>query len=103
MTLLESGLFSYTDYQNSPAEIVFFPETETSEGARRVPEVWKRGDYKLLSATELRDQLATYMRARELARPLIAERWRKRQEQQNREDRRIDLPGSGHPDLFGGA
>ncbi len=32
MTLLESGLFSYSDYRSSPAEVVLFPEVEISEG-----------------------------------------------------------------------
>jgi hypothetical protein len=73
MTLLEDAIFSLTDFQDSDAEIVFLPEIN---GAR-VPEVWRRGDYDLLSHSEMKTQMETFLSARELAYPIIAD-WLKR-------------------------
>src|SRR5690606_1321237 len=61
MTILEDAIFSLTDFAESDAEIVFLPENEAGQ---RVPEVWHRGDYDLLSETELRNQLEVFLSAR---------------------------------------
>lgn len=73
MTILEDAIFSLTDFQESDAEVVFLPEIE----GIRVPEVWHRGDYNLLSDSEMRDQLELFLSARAEAYPLIAEWLRK--------------------------
>lgn len=73
MTILEDAIFSLTDFEASDAEVVFLPEID---GVRR-PEVWHRGDYSLLSDTELRDQLELFLAARSEAYPLIADWLRK--------------------------
>lgn len=70
MTILEDAIFSLTDFESSDAEIVFLPENE--EGVR-VPEIWHRGDYTLLSQAELRNQMEVFLSAREAAYPLIAD------------------------------
>lgn len=70
MTILEDAIFSLTDFCDSDAEIVFLPANEDGE---RVPEVWHRGDYDLLSDDELRNQLEVFLSAREAAYPIIAD------------------------------
>ena len=53
MTIIDDAFLSLTDYQNSPAEILFFPKGFGDEKDKRVPELWTRGDYELLSRHEL--------------------------------------------------
>ena len=69
MTILEDAIFSLTDFQHSDAEIVFLPETN----GKRMPEVWNRGDYSLLSQVELTNQMELFLSAREMAYPIIEE------------------------------
>ncbi|MES2020560.1 MAG: hypothetical protein V4460_04605 [Pseudomonadota bacterium] len=69
MTILEDAIFSLTDFEHSDAEIVFLPEVN----GERKPEVWYRGDYELLSYTEVRNQLEVFLSARESAYPIIAD------------------------------
>lgn len=70
MTILEDAIFSLTDFSDANAEIVFLPENK--EGVR-VPEVWHRGDYELLSDIELRNQMEVFLSARDAAYPIIAD------------------------------
>ncbi|GAA0302150.1 hypothetical protein GCM10009087_09900 [Sphingomonas oligophenolica] len=86
-TVYESGLFSYGAYRHSPAEIVFFPEFETETGPQRFAEVWRRGDYGTLPASELRDLLEFYSLAQEQAIPIIQEKWAKIQEKAREKER----------------
>lgn len=72
MTMLEDAIFSLTDFRQSDAEIVFMPEIE----GVRTPEVWKRGDYELLSTAQMRNQMELFLSAREMAYPII-EDWLK--------------------------
>jgi hypothetical protein len=92
-TVYESGLFSYGAYRHSPGEIVFFPEFETEQGLRRFPEVWRRGEFGLLSSSEIKDLLEFYALAQEQAVPIIHEKWaqkeRKRQEKEKLEQPEI--------------
>ncbi|MBA3056269.1 MAG: hypothetical protein FP826_15410 [Sphingomonadales bacterium] len=69
MTILEDAIFSLTDFQNSDAEIVFLPEVN----GVRYSEVWCRGDYTLLSPSELKNQMEVFLSAREMAYPIIAD------------------------------
>ena len=68
MTIIEDAFLSLTDFQSSPAEVLFFPKVETLNGKQRITEVWKRGDYDLLSDAQLADRVDLFMKARELAR-----------------------------------
>lgn len=97
MTILEDAIFSLTDFAESDAEIVFLPENEVGQ---RLPEIWHRGDYDLLSETELRNQMEVFLSAREDAYPIIA-KWlatkkgTKPVEQPRKDDPdqpRLDLP-----------
>lgn len=106
-TVYESGLFSYGAYRHSPGEIVFFPEGETLEGVERSAEVWQRGDWDLVPASELRDLLEFYASAQEMAEPIIREKWAKKLER-DREKQRVERdagladpqPIYGQKDLF---
>lgn len=69
MTILEDAIFSLTDFQESDGEIVFLPECD----GHRSPEVWHRGDYELLSETEIGNQIELFLTARNDARPIIAD------------------------------
>lgn len=85
-TVYESGLFSYGAYRQAPCEIVFFPEFDTVEGIQRLPEVWRRGQYGLMPAAELRDLLEFYSQAQEMALPIIREKWAKKQEKARQDE-----------------
>jgi hypothetical protein len=71
MTVYEDAFLSLTDYQNSPAEVLFFPKDEDSEDNRRSGEIWSRGDYELLSKKELDECLEVFVLAREMARQVL--------------------------------
>ena len=72
MTIYEDAFLSLTDFQKSPAEFLFFPKVEDAGGSKqRRPEVWSRGDYELLAAGELREQVALYLAARDDARAIL--------------------------------
>ena len=70
MTVLEDAVFSLTDFQNSPGEFISFPKGDNSKV--RSPEVWKRGDYELLSKAEMKDQIELYLKALAIAKNIIA-------------------------------
>jgi hypothetical protein len=72
MTVLEDAVFSLTDFQNSPGEFVSFPRGDNSQA--RSPEVWRRGDFELLSPAEMKEQIEIYLAALSRARTIIAAR-----------------------------
>lgn len=74
-TLYEDAIYSLTDLRDSPGEVLFFPKD--GYGVRSVDR-WDRGSYQLLSHEELRDQVQRFTRARNEARPIIAERYHRR-------------------------
>ena len=59
MTIYEDAFLSLTDYQSSPAEVLFFPKNEQSDKRERRSEVWSRGDYVLLPKRDL-DECVKY-------------------------------------------
>ena len=97
-TVYENGLFSYGPYRHSPGEIVFFPEFETEDGPERSPEVWHRGEYGFLSASEIRDLLELYALAQEAAIPLICDKWADK-ERRRRERETEQQPDAERPSL----
>lgn len=72
VTVYEDAFLSLTDYQSSPAEILFFPRSDEEEdgtgGRLRKPEIWRRGDYELLTKSELDECLEVFVLARDAAR-----------------------------------
>lgn len=72
MTVYEDAFLSLTDYQNSPAEVLFFPKTENENADKeRQPEVWQRGDYELMSKQELDECVEVFILARDSARKVL--------------------------------
>jgi hypothetical protein len=73
MTIVEDAFLSLTDYMDGPAEFLFFPKrriesTETGLiETRRTPEIWKRGDYDLISQKDMSELIDVYLKGRELA------------------------------------
>jgi hypothetical protein len=99
MTIYEDAFLSLTDYQKSPAEVLFFPKSDAEEKPKREPEVWKRGDYALLTKSELDECVETFVSARDMARAvLLAEIERLKQEAEK--ERPATEEGAEHPDLF---
>ena len=76
MTAIEDAVFSLTDFRDAPCKVLFFPVVGTDHEGRpiRGREVWNRGDYDLLSETEIRDQVDLYIRAVNMAKEIIARR-----------------------------
>lgn len=100
VTVCEDAFLSLTDYQNSPAEFLFFPKVGKGNNAARVPEVWQRGDYELLSSDELNEQVHKYLTAREIAKDiLLADQ---AEDERQRDNDRKRPPEGAEDDLFGG-
>jgi hypothetical protein len=77
VTMLDSGLFSYADYRNSPWEILLLPESEG--GCGRSPLLIHRGEYELFSESDMRELAAMYARAQIAAMPIAREIWERRE------------------------
>lgn len=74
MTLYEDAFLSLTDFKESPAEVLFFPQLIVEEEKVRRSEVWLRGDYELLSDPELSEAVETFLIGRDIAKRIIQER-----------------------------
>ena len=72
MTVIEDAFLSLTDFHNAPAEFLFFPRVRQGDlkGQRR-PIVWQRGDFDLLSQSQLEEQVETYLASRDEARTIL--------------------------------
>lgn len=90
MTIYEDAFLSLTDYQDAPAEVLFFPKEKDGEGvSKRQPDVWERGDYELLAQPELDECVEIFLTARDaVRRQIIAE-------MEGTEERPDDEPPSG--------
>jgi hypothetical protein len=82
-TLYEDAIYSLTDLRDSPGEVLFFPKN--AYGHRTVDR-WERGSYQLLTRGELAEQVSRFVQARADARPIIADRHRRRIEEKAREE-----------------
>lgn len=71
MTVYEDAFLSLTDYQKSPAELLFFPKMSGEKARSAV--TWMRGDYELLTATQLNECVEIFLMAREIVRKRILE------------------------------
>ncbi|QCI65199.1 hypothetical protein [Phreatobacter stygius] len=95
VTIYEDAYFSLTDFQNSPGEMLFFPKSKEGE---RDSELWMRGDYQLLTDSELREDVEKFILARDLVRKLLVERHR---DSVTRPDETDGTKDEGRqPDLF---
>jgi hypothetical protein len=73
-TVLDDAVFSLTDFQRSPGEFICFPRGEGTNSGQRRPLIWKRGDYNLLSAGELKQQIELYQEALAAAKNIVSEK-----------------------------
>lgn len=105
LSMLDSGLFSFVDYMDSPWEVVLLAEQETPNGKVRTPRTIRRGEYSLLSSSDLAELAAMYSRAQKEAMPLAREIWERReQSRRERAEEPREIPVSGEildqPDMF---
>lgn len=102
MTIYEDAFLSLTDYQTSPAEFLFFPKVASNGKKEREAEIWRRGDYALLSAAQLDEQVHCYLEAREEVRGILltakAAEERRRSEESMRDE---SQDSDSADDLFG--
>lgn len=69
MTVLEQSIFRLTDFEDSPGRVVFLPKMQVSKGVwERKPVIWKRGQHRLLSQSELNNQIEIFAESRGVAR-----------------------------------
>lgn len=74
MTILEDALFSHTDFLDAEGEFLLYPQN--SQGQRE-PMTWRRGDYDLLSSSELQEQMDVFIHALQQAEHILnVEGWR---------------------------
>lgn len=74
MTVLESSVFTLTDFQDANGKVLFFPKQEVSKGVfKRKAVVWSRGDKQLLSKGELEEQIQIFAKSKDLARVWYAD------------------------------
>lgn len=67
MTIIDDAFLSLTDFASSPAEVLFFPKDPLSKEGKRTAEVWHRGQYALLSKSELDQAVEIFVEARRAA------------------------------------
>ena len=99
MTMLEEGLYSHADYRRSAAEVVFFLGASGSKDSARAPHIIRRGDYTLLSSSEMRDQADLYVRAQTAALPIAEAIWEER-ERKRKDQVGEATTGTEHPEPF---
>lgn len=66
MTVIEDAVFSLQDYQSSKGHFIIMPRQGPDKD--RAAQVWHRGDYDLLSDSEVRQQVDVYLEALEFVR-----------------------------------
>jgi hypothetical protein len=94
-SMYEDAVYSLTDLRASSGEVLIFPRN--GYGTRTVDR-WLRDSYQLLSREELRDQVERFIAARAAARPIIADKFREREEKKRREEAtRRDGPTAPDP------
>tara|TARA_R110000868_G_scaffold101394_1_gene279226 strand:+ start:551 stop:1324 length:774 start_codon:yes stop_codon:yes gene_type:complete len=76
-SIYDDAIYSLTDMRESEGEVLIFPKD--GYGIRR-PDKWNRNTYEVLSRRQLEEQVERFVYARQDARPLIREKFMKRQE-----------------------
>jgi hypothetical protein len=87
-TIWEDGFLSLTDYQDSPAEMLFFPKD--AETNQRGIEAWQREDYELLSQQDLNEQLEIFLQGRQRALSLLLQEAARSSEEDSRTTSEVD-------------
>ncbi len=99
-TLQEDAFLSLTDFLKSPSETLFFPKVDIHGQKKRVPEVWRRGDYELLSKSELDRCVEVFLVARDAARAVLIEEITEQEERRRHESERGEPEPLSTDDLF---
>ncbi|WP_271896077.1 hypothetical protein [Candidatus Phyllobacterium onerii] len=92
VSVCEDAFLSLTDYQNSPAEFLFFPKTDNGTDVGRCAEVWNRGDYRLLSQSELNEAVDIFLQSREAARQLLLQEMAENAERHRHDGPAVSVP-----------
>jgi hypothetical protein len=94
-SMYEDAVYSLTDLRASCGEVLIFPRNGYG---KRTVDRWLRDSYQFLSREELRDQVERFIAARAAARPIIAGKFREREEKKRREEvARRDGPAAPGP------
>lgn len=102
MTVVEDAYLSLTDFQESPAKFLFFPNAMIDGIKKRQAIVWERGDYQLLRKKELDQIISNYLGARRIARQIIEKMHSEKTKDESVLDRPESLPLREETlDLFG--
>jgi hypothetical protein len=99
MTVYEDAFLSLTDFQSSPAEILFFPKVQGDKDYKRQVEVWHRSDYELLTQSVVDEAIEIFLLARDMVLRDLQERaqnWKAPEE----EDNNTPSPPGGQGNLF---
>lgn len=84
MTIIEDSLMTQADLVSSPCELVFLPKRDSGDGVR-YPEIWRRGDYNLLTRSELKEHMDQFIQAKQEAELIVREKLRKWVEEEKRD------------------
>lgn len=76
MTIIEDSLMTQADLVSSPCELVFLPKGDSEDGTRN-PEIWRRGEYTLLTRGELKEHMDQFVQAKQEAELIVREKFRK--------------------------
>lgn len=95
VTICEDAFLSLTDYQDGPAEFLFFPKDGKEK--QRSSEIWQRGDYDQLSGGQLADCIEMFLEARDEARRILMEEWHR---ERGRSETTATTAGADMGDLF---
>ncbi|WP_020173922.1 hypothetical protein [Methyloferula stellata] len=66
MTVYEDAFLSLTDFQTSPAEVLFFPKIQGDKDYERQVEIWHRADYEQLAQSEVDEAIEIFLLARDI-------------------------------------
>ncbi len=80
-SMYEDAIYSLTDLRASSGEVLLFPRNGYGQ---RTVDRWHRGDYHVLSKLEMIEQTERFERARLLARPVISDIFKEREDRKRR-------------------
>lgn len=95
MTMIEDAVFTLTDFEDARGVFYAFPREKKTDADSRKPFIVNRGDFELLTASELKEQLDVYLTALELAKAIIAD-----EETAARKKPAADGPDPNQPSFF---
>ena len=73
MTMVEDAVFTLTDFVKARGTFYAFPRRKASDPKSREPQVVQRGDFALLSKSDLKERLETYLAGLTLAKQMLAD------------------------------